>query len=479
VHRTATIVVALVLALLGTLFDLPGHAVAAAPRPDIVLFYVDDFASYPTRLWDDPSRTPELARFVDAGLGFEHAIASTPLCGPARANLLTGRYGHRSGVTKNDIRPYDQRGTIGPKLAAAGYRTAFIGKHINGLFGRYPDTVRMRKLARGWDRFDVIWASASKYYDWTQYRKGGVRRFGAADDDHSSFQAARRAVQFIRSTGPDKPLFMVVSLVDGHAPITPMRRFEGDGACAGIDGWSGPAYDEGDVSDKPGYVQVRPRLDQPSYDLRHRCEASLTIDWVMGQVRRALVQAGRHFNTLQVVTSDNGFLMGDHRLTAKATPYAVHVPLYMRWPRVLKGQRRRVVEPVSNVDLGPTFCALAGCRMARSNGRDLLPLIKGKRKRLDRSYLYAEMLHSASGYGQSPSARPAWSGVISTLRYDDRLWAFTRYRNGEEELYDLTADPHRLDNLARRPAYKPVLRDMRDFWRRVWKRDDVSWRYRL
>jgi len=480
VHPRVVLAIALVLALLGSLFDLPQRPVeAAASRPDIVLFYLDDNAPYPARLWADPGRTPNLARFARAGMEFRNAVAATPQCGPARAALLTGQYGHHNGVTYNNMRAYDQRGTLSPKLRSVGYKTVFVGKYHNLLREWYPTRRQMRSLANDWSQLDVIWENQGRFYEWRQYRKGGNGYFGSADTDHSSYQAARKAVQHIRSTKKGKRLFLTVSLYDGHDPLEPMRRFEGDPKCADVGGWSGPAYDEVDVSDKPAYVRAHPRLGAPAYDLQDRCESLLTSDWVVGQVRKALKETGRLGNTLQILTADNGFLLGDHRLVGKLTPYSTSVPLYMRWPRVLGGRKKVVVEPVGNIDLAPTLCALAGCRMPDADGRSLVPLIKGQRQKVGRKFIFTEMLHAGVFYGHRPTGRPAWAGVESTRGYSDTLWAYARYSTGEEELYNVSRDPHHLRNLAGRPAFKSVLNDMRSFWRSVWKGDDVAWRHKL
>ncbi len=480
-HLGALLVLALALSLMGTLFNLPRSVAEAAPaRPNIVMFYMDDFAPYPTRMFDRDGRTPELARFVDQGLVFENAIVSSPLCGPSRANLLTGRYSHNSGVTKNDIGPYQPRQSIARKLGKRGYRTAFVGKHINRLRHAYPTRSSMKRLSASWDRFDVIWENQGKFHDWRQYRKSGNRRYGKVGTHHSSYQAARRAVQHIRNTPAGKPVFLLVSLVDGHIPLTPMQRFRDDPSCAYIAPWEGPAYNEADVSDKPYHIRATPPFPGSSYPLQARCEQARTVDYVVKQVNKALKRSGRHHDTLQILTSDNGWLMGDHRLEGKTHPYSTWVPLYMRWPKVLGNERRVIEEPVSNVDFARTFCALAGCKVSNSDGRNLLPLIKGTKANLDRRFLYVELLHASRWKSTFEWARPAWAGVETTPAYDPvRRWAFTRYETGEEELYDLSADPHRLNNLAARPAHAGTLADLRGFWRKVWGQDKVTWRSRL
>jgi N-acetylglucosamine-6-sulfatase len=232
---------------------------------------------------------------------------------------------------------------------------------------------------------------------------------------------------------------------------------------------------EADVSYKPRYVRLTPNATCRSHSLRRRYEEAMTVDWVVGRVRRALVAAGRASDTLQILTADNGHDLGDHRLVGKGDPYSTWVPLFMRWPAVPGNSRRVVNEPVSNVDLGKTFCALGGCRFAFSDGESLVPQIRGWSQRIDRPDIYSEMLHRDPTDGQRVRERPAWIQIHSTHGYSDRLWSFTRYQTGEEELDDLTADPHRLQDLAGNGSYAGVRTDPRAFWQEVRDRDGVRW----
>ena len=122
-------------------------------------------------MWEDRERTPNLARFVNRGTRFSNAIVSTPLCGPSRAGLLTGRYSHASGVIGNDIGPYSTDNDVAEKLSKVGYHTVYVGKHINRLRDARPTRAQMDRLAEWWDAFDVMWEDQGKFYDWTQYRK--------------------------------------------------------------------------------------------------------------------------------------------------------------------------------------------------------------------------------------------------------------------------------------------------------------------
>lgn len=448
-----------------------------ARRPDILVFYLDDFSPQPRSLWSDPERTPNLARFVNRGVGFQNAIVSTPLCGPSRAGLLTGRYGHATGVIANDVEPYRADNHVAEKLAKVGYRTVYVGKHINRLAEARPTRAQMDRLSEWWDEFDVMWENQGKFYDWTQYRKREDSvYYGSKPGDHSSRVATERAIEHIESTPEDEPLFLFISLMDGHMPMTPMQRHVDDPRCEDVKPWTGPAFNEADVSDKPSHIQALPLLDNEAYNLTARCEQSLTIDWVVGKVNRALRDAGRLEDTLQVVTADNGWLMGDHRIVGKSHPYATAVPAYVRWPAVLGSKGRTVREPVTNLDWLPTFCDVAGCGVPNADGLSILPLITGEADRLDREFLFVELLYDNARYPEDPRARPGYTGVETTLGYSDTRWVFTRYSNGEAELYNLSEDPHRLENLYGKRGYGKVTRDLKRMHKSLKRADKVTWR---
>ncbi|MGI9080693.1 MAG: sulfatase-like hydrolase/transferase, partial [Thermoleophilaceae bacterium] len=159
--------------------EAAGSPAPTAPRPNIVMIYMDDFSPLAAELWSRPSRTPALARLVEEGIEL-NATASTPLCCPARGNLLTGRYGHRNGITRIDMRDYDPTETIAVELQAAGYHTAYVGKFLNTLARWAPERRSVRVHAQGWHDFDVIWENQGRFYDYRLWTRDGVRRYGRA-----------------------------------------------------------------------------------------------------------------------------------------------------------------------------------------------------------------------------------------------------------------------------------------------------------
>ena len=463
--------VSLSLTFLLTGVNLPENTAEAAKKPDIMFIYIDDMSPKATRLWSSCRRTPALCKFVKQGIWLKNAGASTPRCCPARVNAYTGRWSHNNGVTENDAGPFRPRQSVAVKLQKRGYYTVHHGKFLNNFPHYTPTRKSVFKYAKGWNVFDINWSHHGKFYNYSLWTKSGVEKHGNKPRDHSSLVAARKVAKHIRNAPKNKPLFAFVALYDGHAPYQPMARFERHEKCQDIKPWTGPSFNEEDVSDKPKYIRDLPIRSISSYNLRTRCEAILTVDFVTQKIRKALKQTGRLKNTLLIFTADNGWLMNEHRAVGKLLPYSTPVPLYMLWPRKWGNTKRIIREPVSNVDLAPTFCAIAGCKMGRADGINLLPLLNGRVDRLNRLFIYEENLHPGG------NTRPSWYGIRTTHKYSDVLWAYTEYANGEEELYNLSEDPHELENLANRPAFAAKVKELHDMLhQQVIKPDGVKFR---
>jgi arylsulfatase A-like enzyme len=164
----------------------------------------------------------------------------------------------------------------------------------------------------------------------------------------------------------------------------------------------------------------------------------------------ALERAGRLENTLIVFTSDNGISLGEHRWTKKEAPYeeAIRVPLVMRWDAAgwVPGTELPGVLAL-NIDLAPTIAEAAGVAHPPTDGMSLLPVLSGDRSSTRADFLIEHM------EGTNPI--PTYCAVRS------ERWLYVRYTTGEEELYDLAADPFELENLAGVPSARSVLEDRR------------------
>jgi N-acetylglucosamine-6-sulfatase len=482
----ALLVVALAMPLLSGCDDedSPEEPFRDSIRPNIVVVMTDDqdISTYQRGM-------PVTQRALgDNGTTFRAAVATTPLCCPSRAAFLTGQYGHNNGVLTNSTgyrALVDPRNVLPTWLKRDGYRTAVIGKWLNG-YTRSPGTEDGRKPAPGWDKW--ITELSTHYYDYTLTIDRRARTFGSRDRDYLNSVLTSRALRFIRSSanGGGSPFFLWLPYA---APHRDASAPEAGGAC-GREGLAvpaprdvrrsgpvsppqSPAVNEADVSDKTAALHRAPPLDSEELGRISRaygCElASLrSVDRAVGRITDQLRRLGELDRTLLVFTSDNGFMHGEHRLAAgKNLPYtaAARVPLVIRPPAATSpatGVSSGGV--VANIDLTATLldyadadpCVRRGsCRPL--DGLSLRPLLEGRTEEwpADRA-IELESEQYTNGICR-------WRA----LRSDEYL--FARFRPGRPggchgaprlELYDLNEDPYELENVAEDPDYAEVRDDL-------------------
>lgn len=443
----------------------PAAAAAIEPvidRPDIVILYLDDVDPHDGRLWNDPRRTPTLARlFAQGGIEMTHAVAETPLCSPGRASLLTGRHTLNHGVDGNIAGPFDPSVTIGSELQDAGYHTIFVGKYLNGLRSDVPRR-RMGDHAAGWDAFDVIYEDNGQYRDYDLWTRDGMRRLGRDGANHSSLVTKRRLVERLRGADEAEPVLAIASVFDLHAPNRPMERYRGDRRCHSIGSWNPPSLGA-DVRGKPAFVRQRRPIGKDGWPMRRYCEEMLAVDELARAVVREQRQRGRLDDTLFILTADNGVTWGTHRLQQrKGVPYATPIPLVFSWPARWGPDAGQVHELVSNIDLAPTLCAIAGCEMGpfgdgmeSADGIDLLPLLDGEVDSLARTVVREQS-------GPLYEWAPEFWAIRTSAQHPLGRWHYIEYETGEVELYDTAEDPWELTNLAPRQRYSTITTQLAD-----------------
>jgi N-acetylglucosamine-6-sulfatase len=432
-------------------------AVAATPtpapaRPNIVVVVTDDLDS------GSVARMPHVGSLlVQRGLTFTNAFATTPLCAPARASILTGLHPHNHGVKRNQqaAQTFRQEGyeasSLGPWLHAAGYRTALVGKYLN----QYTGDV----VPAGWDEWDAVFSTVGSdaYYDYFIRTRDGIDSFGEAESDYLTDVLAERAEGFIRDADQsDQPLFLLLATSAPHSPAIPAPRHAT--LFAGEHAPRDPSFNEGDVSDKPAHVRVLPlltdeRIDELDADYRNRLRCMLAVDDAVQGIIQVLADTGRLENTYFFFTSDNGFMFGHHRyFWGKDVPYepSIRVPLIVRGPNVPRGARRDHM--VTLVDVGATLPILAGATPGTTlDGKDLTPLLGTAPPALD-AWRDSILLEHNPGGTLTAQSVPDYEGLRT------RSAVFVRYATAELELYDLTRDPDELNSLHRQVA-KQVIDD--------------------
>jgi N-acetylglucosamine-6-sulfatase len=205
-----------------------------------------------------------------------------------------------------------------------------------------------------------------------------------------------------------------------------------------------PSFDERAIGDKPGATRDTPRLRRAEIDelatlYRSRLESLLAVDEMVARLVRALRRSRELRDTLLIFTSDNGYMLGEHRLHGKEAPYeeAVRVPLVVRGPGFPAGAARS--QPVGNVDLAPTILDVAGVRPPRElDGTSLVPIARDPAAGARRTLLLEVLTGNEFA-------------AVRTPRF-----AYAERRHGAIELYDLRRDPYQLRNVADRRRYSGV-----------------------
>jgi len=435
---------------------VPAPASAAAEaRPNILVIMTDD-----QRL-DEMRVLPKTRALLgQRGTTFANSFVSNSLCCPSRATFLTGQYPHNHGVLLNSgphggYQRLDSSNTLPVWLQAAGYYTAHVGKYLNnyGVDSPAPPP--------GWSRwFGLIDPTTYKLYDYVVSDDGVPVSYGEAPEDYQTDVLAAEAESVLRSrAGSGQPFFVTVAPVSPHLervnagqqPPRPAPRHEG--RFAGEVPPARPSFSEPDVADKPAHIRSLPPLSavksaRETAVYRARLASLLAVDDLVERLVGALADTGQLDRTVIVFTSDNGFLLGEHRIVdQKYYPYeeSIRVPLIIRGGGFPVGFT--AAQPVSNVDLAPTLAALAGARARRTmDGRPLLPLALDPQQGKDRTLLI-------EGFGGG-GAKPSYQAVR------DPRWLYVEYPKGDRELYDLPADPFQLRSRHAAPLLAPVRADL-------------------
>jgi len=458
-RASATSIRALVVGVVSAVLGIGlGPAGAAPPtqsaRPNIIFLLTDDLDAASVRAM--PRVTALLA---DRGVSLTNFFVTTSLCCPSRSSLLRGQYVHNHQVLTNrspsgGFERFHALGredsTVAVWLQNAGYRTALMGKYLNG----YPGSAGSTYVPQGWDEWDSpVKGRPYGNFDYTMNENGRLVEYGHAPGDYLTDVLSRKAVQFIRSSARDgRPFFLYLATYAPHAPSTPAPRHAG--AFAGATAPRPPSFNEEDTSDKPEWVRQRvpltaPQIAQIDEQYRQRLRSLLAVDDLVADLVAVLRETGRLEQTYLFFTSDNGYHMGEHRLMpGKNTAYEedIRVPLIVRGPGV---PARRIVDQLAmNIDVAPTFASLAGAAVPPFvDGRSLVSLLGPAPPPQWRQAFLTEHFVDARGQaGGRPGRRGGGAPAFSGLRTRDAK--YVEYATGERELYDLRADPYELRNLA-------------------------------
>lgn len=393
---------------------------------------------------------PRLQSLIAAqGVTFSNAIATTPLCGPSRATIMTGRYAHSHGIRGNDgalggYGLYRDSGLEGDSLPvwlkSAGYRTAYVGKYINGYGPGW--TIK----PPGWDDWLAL-TEPQAYTNFTFNEDG--KDFKAPSGEYQTDYLATRALEYLKRTEEkdDQPFFLMI------APYAPHNVSKYASRHAGMFTSSGaprtPSFDEADVSDKPKHINRIARFTSAQItaidsEYRNSLRALQAVDEMIERLVQALEAQGELDNTAIVFLSDNGLSTGAHRFTDKTAPYAesLDIPLYIRVPGGPKGVS--LPHLVANLDLPATIAEWA--RMPPPpglEGRSLTPLFAAAPPPLS-SWRPDLLVEYWDNTNPATTIMPTYQGLRVENGVESAL--YVQHITREEEYYDFRTDPYQMNS---------------------------------
>ena len=468
--------------------------------PNIIFIMTDDHAwqavsAYNERL-AETAPTPNIDRLAEEGMRFDRCLVTNSICGPSRATILTGKYGHLNGFYSNAMSFDGSQQTFPKLLQKGGYQTAIIGKwHL----GSEPT---------GFDHWDILpgqghyynptFINSDGHYDvegyvtdiitdktlaWLDKQKNKDQPFMVKMHHKAPHREWEPALKYLDHF--DNTLFPIPeTLFDDHSGRGTAAR-EQDMTIAETMRMDADLKMWRETTDYPNtklgtygrlnedqrkvwdayYNRVMKELDQAGLQgeelvkwkyqryLQDYLGTILSVDESVGRLLDYLKETGLDKNTVVVYTSDQGFFLGEHGWFDKRFMYEIsyRTPLLISWPGVTQPQSVNT-DIVSNLDFAQTFIDLAGIKQPTDmQGASMVPLLKGKTPtdwRKEHYYHY--------------HAYPDWHMVKRHYGITDHRYKLIHfyYDIDEWELYDLEKDPDEMNNVYDDPAYREIREDL-------------------
>jgi choline-sulfatase len=456
------------------------NGIQAKRRPNILV--ICDDQHHPGKLGyrgHPHVRTPNIDKIAAEGAYFTRAYCNSPICGPSRMSLLTGKYVHQIGTWLNGTRLDPNETTWGDRFSDAGIATSAYGKlgvvggredagfaELNTrsrhpVYSPWPFDSPFDQRLQGY-RQNIWWldrdpisreAALRDLVAEGKLRDAGGLHFGQPlvtgyyDEDR---EVTDLSLEFLRRRGQEdnpEPWLHFAGYTQPHWPfVCPekyLNRFDPDEVDLSHDARFPnpslhPAVAEFQATRQFTMNERRLRKITAAYYGMISC-----LDDMVGELLAELKRQGLYENTYVIFTGDHGESLGEHGLFEKQTSYegSVGIPLAIRGPGIAAGQR--IDHPVSLVDLYPTLLAMAGLESDGDRpGTSWLGAIQG-RPGSPAGQVFSEY---HGGY-----FRHDWYLIVrDNLKY-------TYYTGERPSLFDLREDPHEDNDLATDPAYRGVL----------------------
>ena len=487
-HKTIIILTSLVFAIISCNSDkrLP------VKKPNIIYIMADDLTTQAISayggIYKDIAPTPNIDKVAKEGMLFQDVLVTNSICGPSRAAILTGNYSNLNGYYKNESggKFDDSKWTFPQEFQKNGYKTALFGKwHL----GTEPV---------GFDTFKYHNASGQQGNYWNPlYNDNGknIKEKGYATNLSTDF-----ALNWLGATEmTDKPFLMVLQYKAPHRPWHPDTKYEklwddiempypstfndnykGREKTAGDTEMTMEYFSRRDMKlERPKNLKRKERIQWDFYGakageivqpkgmtneegkkwryqnyIKDYLACVKSVDDNVGRVLTYLKENNLEENTVIVVTSDQGFYLGDHGFFDKRFIYeeSLRMPFMVKYPeRIKAGSVNEDI--ITNIDFAPTLLELAGIKTTQKmQGTSFVPVLEGNTPKDWQDAMYYHYYEF-----------PFWHHVqphygIRTQKY---TLAHFYYNIDVWELYDLEKDPNQMNNIYNDPNYTSTITELK------------------
>lgn len=417
--------------------DVRNNHSVKSKKPNIVIILADQWRAQATGYNNDPNligKTPHLDALANTGVNFKNAISVTPVCTPYRAALMTGKYPTTTGMIFNDIHLPEGEITMAEYFKASGYKTGYIGKwHLDGM-GRFKYTPPHRR--QGFEYWKALECSHDYnnliYYEGNNEEKKYWEGYGP-------YAETKDAITYIQNNAGDKkPFLLVLAWGAPHfphatAPIEYQNHF--------------PIENIKLRDNVPDKMKEAAKKESVGYYAH-----ILALDKCIGDLRKAIQEAGLTDNTIVVFTSDHGEMMGSHGVSPrlKQVPWveSVKIPFLLSYPARFGNRKMEVEAPINVTDVLPTLMSLAGLPKPKGiDGENMAQVIDHPGLKKDKAALIMNV---------SP-----FIGNVSEYRgIYTRQHAYVKTLDGPWFLFDNISDPFQMNNLVNKPEHQKLQEEM-------------------
>ncbi len=403
-----------------------------ARRPNVLFILADQWRAQDVGYMGNAVvRTPHLDRLAAESVNLTTAVSGCPVCCPYRASLMTGRYPLTHGVFLNDIRLNAEAVSLAQAFNAAGYETGFIGKwHLDG---DHRSAFIPRERRQGFK----FWKALGCTHNYNNSFYWADEPIRLKWEGYDAIAQTREARRYLREDVKERPFMLILSWGPPHAPYeTAPQKYR-------------------DMF-RPEDIVLRPNVPK---ELETRAREAIAgyyahtaaLDDCVGQLLETLDETGLADETIVVFTSDHGDMLGSQSAWKKQQPWdeSILVPFLLRWPGRLGKKGRTLDMPINTPDIMPTLLGLCGMDVpATVEGEDFSKVLTGAAKPDNE----AALISCPSPFGQ-------WTRKVGGREYRGirtRRYTYVRDLNGPWLLYDNQRDPHQLENLCGKEAYRDL-----------------------